>query len=178
MAILKYNNGDKWISLYIESIKNRLKKNNNLSDLENIDEARKNLEIIGDNNHTHYHDDRYLPKIEQETSERIQSDNNLKELIISEIKKLCDIINNTIDSISQTISNYIDEIIQKERYDREKAIKEEADIRRQEDLKLHNSILATSNIYLKLDDVDNKANKVPRYSSEGHLVLPSGIEIW
>lgn len=32
--------------------------------------------------------------------------------------------------------------------------------------------------YLPLSEVDNTANGVPRFTSEGHLVLPSGIEIW
>lgn len=27
-------------------------------------------------------------------------------------------------------------------------------------------------------DVQNSANHIPRYTNEGHLVLPSGIEIW
>lgn len=35
-----------------------------------------------------------------------------------------------------------------------------------------------SNTYLKLSDVSNAANKVPRYSSEGHLVFPDGSEMW
>lgn len=32
--------------------------------------------------------------------------------------------------------------------------------------------------YLPLSEVDNTANCVPRFTSEGHLILPSGIEIW
>ncbi len=32
--------------------------------------------------------------------------------------------------------------------------------------------------YLPLSEVDNTANSVPRFTSEGHLILPSGIEIW
>lgn len=31
---------------------------------------------------------------------------------------------------------------------------------------------------LKVDEVSNAANKVPRYSSSGHLVLPDGSEFW
>jgi hypothetical protein len=27
-------------------------------------------------------------------------------------------------------------------------------------------------------DVDNSAGKIPRYSSDGHLVLPDGSELW
>lgn len=43
------------------------------------------------------------------------------------------------------------------------------------------STYATKNeVSLKLDSnmVGNEANKVPKYNSEGHLVLPSGIEIY
>jgi hypothetical protein len=32
--------------------------------------------------------------------------------------------------------------------------------------------------FVQQSDVANVANKIPRYNSEGHLVLPSGAEIW
>lgn len=32
--------------------------------------------------------------------------------------------------------------------------------------------------YIKNSEIANTANKVPRYNAEGHLVLPTGIEIW
>lgn len=35
-----------------------------------------------------------------------------------------------------------------------------------------------SSKYVNIADVANEANKIPRYNSEGHLVLPSGIELW
>ena len=35
-----------------------------------------------------------------------------------------------------------------------------------------------SSTYLKLADVSNSANKVPRYNGEGHLVFPDGSEMW
>ena len=28
------------------------------------------------------------------------------------------------------------------------------------------------------EDVDNTAGKIPRYSSDGHLIIPSGLELW
>ena len=52
----------------ISAIKNRLRKDKNLGDVENVAQARKNLEIVGDNNHTHYHDDRYIPLINAATA--------------------------------------------------------------------------------------------------------------
>lgn len=32
--------------------------------------------------------------------------------------------------------------------------------------------------YVLNSDVANQANKIPRFNSDGHLVLPSGLEIW
>lgn len=49
MDILKYrNSAKKWIGLYTEYLKTCLNKNNNLSDLVNPAEARKNLGIYGE----------------------------------------------------------------------------------------------------------------------------------
>ncbi len=31
---------------------------------------------------------------------------------------------------------------------------------------------------VKQSEVGNEAGKIPRYSDEGHLVLPNGVEIW
>ena len=108
MAILKYNKNNKWTSLYSDVIKNRLKKSSNLSDLENIEEARSNLELTGDNNHTHYHDDRYLPKIEAEKEQRIAEDNSIKEMINSQTNEFNNSINTAIDSVNKTIEEKID----------------------------------------------------------------------
>lgn len=47
---------------------------------------------------------------------------------------------------------------------------------------LNNTINAVkqdlSGNYVPKSDVSNTANHIPRYNSSGHLVLPSGIEIW
>lgn len=101
MALLKYydNNGN-WIGLYADAIRNRLRCDKNLSDVYDIKEARKNLELVGDNNHTHFHDDRYNPliiaerdareekdqeldkKLEEEVDERIAEDLKIKKIIM------------------------------------------------------------------------------------------------
>ncbi len=52
-----------WIVLYGSAILNRLRIDKNLADLANKAEARKNLELV-DEVTTHYHDKRYIPKIE------------------------------------------------------------------------------------------------------------------
>lgn len=42
------------------------------------------------------------------------------------------------------------------------------------------SYATVSQLESKVDDTEvaNKANKIPRYSADGHLILPSGVEIW
>ena len=85
----------KWYSFYATAIKNRLRRDLNLSDLNDIAEARHNIELDGDNNETHYHDNRYIPLINDnkniseqnkkdlltEITDRIKADNNLRDLI-------------------------------------------------------------------------------------------------
>ena len=65
MAFIKFKRDeDEWEPLYVEAIRNRLRCDNHLSDLIDIAAARDTLGLTGDNNKTHYHDDRYLPKID------------------------------------------------------------------------------------------------------------------
>lgn len=72
MAVLKWkkdpNNKTQkgWISLYTDAINERLRKDKNLSDVDNINEGRKNLGLVGDVSDinendalTHNHDKRY-----------------------------------------------------------------------------------------------------------------------
>lgn len=62
--LLKFKkDATQWWTLYVEAIKNRLRRDKNLSDLTNVAAARVNLELVGDNNQTHFHDNRYLPVI-------------------------------------------------------------------------------------------------------------------
>lgn len=70
MALLKWKNATDWVTFYADAIRNRLRRDLNLSDLLDKQVARTNLELFGDNNHTHYHDDRYLPLIEAEKQSR------------------------------------------------------------------------------------------------------------
>ena len=64
MNIIKFKTAQGWISLYQSFMKNFLRKSSNLSDVDNKEEARNNLELTGNDNHTHYHDDRYIPMID------------------------------------------------------------------------------------------------------------------
>jgi hypothetical protein len=70
MAILKWKNAKDWISFYVDSIALRLRKDKNLSDVNDVVAARNNLELSGVNNHTHYHDDHYMPLINREEKSR------------------------------------------------------------------------------------------------------------
>lgn len=60
MAILKWWNGTEWIPVSHE----RLDRRQNLADLTDVSKARENLELVGNNVTTHYHDDRYYTKEE------------------------------------------------------------------------------------------------------------------
>jgi hypothetical protein len=102
MAVLKWKNTKEWVALYVDAIKNRLRRDLNLSDLTNKQDARKNIELIGDNNHTHYHDDRYLPAIEKEGLERKASD---KE-ILDAIKRLDD----RLESVKRELTSQINSL--------------------------------------------------------------------
>lgn len=140
MAILKYRDNEGFKSLYTDAIKNRLRKDLNLADLENTQEARKNLELTGDNNHTHYHDDRYLPKIEAEANKRETADNEIKNLINNKVDEITNTTNNNINNLKETLNNKIDNAIVQEVIDRNNAISKETNERKQEDAKLQNSI--------------------------------------
>lgn len=54
-----------WEDIYGDAIRNRLRRDLNLSDVKDKEASRRNLEIFGNDNETHYHDNRYLPKIEE-----------------------------------------------------------------------------------------------------------------
>lgn len=140
MAVLKYKDNEGFKSLYSEAIKNRLRKDQNLADVTNVQEARENLELTGDNNHTHYHDDRYLPKIEAEAEQRENADNELKNLISDKSEEIINITNNTINNLKDSINDKIDSTISQEVIDRNNAISEEESERKKADAELQNAI--------------------------------------
>lgn len=79
MKLLKYYTKNGWEALYANAISKGLLAENNLSDLMDKEEARKNLEIYGDNVHNHYHDDRYLPLIQKVEDKLMTIVNNMKK---------------------------------------------------------------------------------------------------
>ena len=72
---------NEWVQIYGNAINNRLRKDENLNDVDDKAESRKNLEIIGDNNTTHYHDNRYIPLIEAEEAARKKEDEYTRDYI-------------------------------------------------------------------------------------------------
>ena len=64
MRGLKYLTDNGWETLYTKIISKALFAENNLSELTDKEAARENLEITGDNVHSHYHDDRYIPLLQ------------------------------------------------------------------------------------------------------------------
>lgn len=78
MKILKNFTKNGWEPLYAKQISRALFADKNLSDLKDKEAARNNLEISGDNVHTHYHDDRYLPLIQQLEDKLMNAINNMK----------------------------------------------------------------------------------------------------
>lgn len=83
MNVIKYFSKKGWMPLYTNIIAKCLFADKNLSDLKDKQAARDNLELNGDNNHTHYHDDRYLPLINQLEDRLMNVINNMKTEIES-----------------------------------------------------------------------------------------------
>ena len=165
MATIKYHNNDgTWVSLYTDAIKNRLRKDKNLSDLLDKAEARKNLELTGDNNHTHYHDDRYLPKIEkvsQDCTAAIKVETSERH-----------------NEISNEASERHNEIVN-EATERDKRIAQEKQERVVADNELRELISKevndrTSAITNLKNYVDNKSC----FDSRGRLIFPNGNLLW
>lgn len=140
MADLKYKDGAQWKSIYGKELSNKLDKKENLSDVENVEEARNNLGLTGDNNHTHYHDDRYLPLIQKETADRIAADDAKKKDLDSKLEENKTILNNTVNNIQNSVADTINTAIQKEVNDRNAAIANEANQRQEKDKQLESSI--------------------------------------
>lgn len=87
MALLKWKKGaGEWITFYADAIKNRLRRDLNLSDVFDKATARANLELNGDNNKTHFHDDRYIPLIAQATQKNDSAVKQMKIQLSGDVK--------------------------------------------------------------------------------------------
>ena len=72
----------KWLPLYVAYLRNRLRRDKNLSDVENKKDARGNLELLNEVT-DHWHDTRYVPMIDA-----------VKTALNTAKQKLTDLINN------------------------------------------------------------------------------------
>jgi hypothetical protein len=87
MSVLKYfTSSGTWVDIYeslVNAINNRLRCDMNLGDVPNKATARANLELNGNNNTTHYHDQRYAQSsaLASETTARTNADNALSSRI-------------------------------------------------------------------------------------------------
>lgn len=121
MAIIKWKTGDnKWFTFYVEAIRNRLRRDLNLSDLTDKQKARENIELNGDNNHTHFHDDRYLPVIEasvkknnQEIITSINDEASIRQKTDTELSKQILDVKNQQDAINKNIQSDVSAVSQK-----------------------------------------------------------------
>lgn len=82
MHVFKIKTKDGWVSLYRTLMNLFVRKDKNLADLENKDEALTNLGLTGDVT-SHNHDNRYLPLIQEAEDRVMEALDETKE----EIKK-------------------------------------------------------------------------------------------
>ena len=102
MAVLKWKKSvTEWIGFYTDSIKNRLRRDKNLSDVLDVAEARKNIGLSGDSNDTHYHDGRYLTMINAEVNERKAESQKLT----SSMNDLTTKVDSSISTLNTQMSN-------------------------------------------------------------------------
>lgn len=89
MKVFKIKTEEGWVSLYQAAMNLFMRKDKNLSDLLDKDEALKNLGLSGDIN-SHNHDNRYLPLI-QAAEDRVM-----------------EAIDNTVEDLKQDILNQLE----------------------------------------------------------------------
>ena len=109
--ILKFKNTLKeWRSLYTDAIKNRLRRDLNLSDVFNVQTTRDNIGLSGDNNHTHYHDDRYMPVISRGDATEAKSRTDADDKLSKKIDKVIVDYQNADTYTYNTLMNEIDKL--------------------------------------------------------------------
>lgn len=119
MALLKFKGNDgAWKTMFRDmmfAIKNRLRCDKNLHDVVDIAEARKALGIIGDNNHTHYHDDRYLAKINAVRDEINKMMTTLQDFKNKIQRDVTDMLSRMNDNLNQRLREIGNENMQMRR---------------------------------------------------------------
>lgn len=107
MPVLKYKLASGWKTIYGALLNMMVRKDKNLSDLENIAKARQNLELTGNNNATHYHDSRYIPRIESVETQVAQYEGSIDSLEdeISQCANDIDVLDARITRNASSISS-------------------------------------------------------------------------
>lgn len=110
---LKYRDeNDNWNALYVDYLKNCMLKGNNLSDVANKEEARKNLELVGEVN-THTHNSMYVNKEQLNSAIANSKTETIKAINESNNKSIADVydyVDKNIDSKASTLQKDIDSI--------------------------------------------------------------------
>jgi len=104
MKLIKLKTPDGWYSLYLNFLNKCLRKDKNLSDLTDKDAALENLQLIGDNVNSHYHDDHYLPMIQASEDKVINQLEQFEKDVATQINK----INNSSDELKENIEEKLD----------------------------------------------------------------------
>jgi len=110
MALMKWlkrnENGEReWISLYANAIINRLRRDRNLSDLQNPAKARENLQLT-EEVIDHWHDKHYQPMFDQIRKEMAQLEIKLMTAIKdlrNDVKAVDDTQNREIENLKEII---------------------------------------------------------------------------
>lgn len=107
-----YSKAKKWLDTYLGYVNKCLNIKDNLSDIQDKQAARENLELSSKNVTNHKHNSRYVPMIENEATERQDNDNAVLDTIATEttnhenaIKSASDRIVATQNSLDTAISS-------------------------------------------------------------------------
>lgn len=73
MKTIKIKTKEGWVPLYETYLKSCMRKENNLSDVQDISQSLENLGLSGDSVESHSHDSRYLPML-QKLEDKIKTD--------------------------------------------------------------------------------------------------------
>lgn len=109
MRLFRFLKDGKWLPLYLGQIRNRLRKDLNLSDVLDVAKARENLELTGEVE-SHYHDKRYLPLIDKAKQEVLRKCDDInidlsqtKEQLTTLSQKITKTNNNKMDNDRITV---------------------------------------------------------------------------